>query len=48
MNFEEALKSMREGKRVKRYGWRNLLDLTRKWYPIFVEDILATDWEIVE
>lgn len=58
MNIIEAAQAMKEGKRVKRPGWKKG-EFIKRYYsniedqnyeePLFwLEDILATDWEIVE
>lgn len=59
MKFEEALKAMREGKKVSLYGRIYRIDETDLvsqgrdddyWDTVFISgwDILSEDWEIVD
>lgn len=58
MKFEDALKAMREGKKVKTTYSPNLwLENEEIWYkckqgifnyPLSTQDILAEDWEVVD
>ena len=45
MNFEEAVKAMKEGKQIKRKGGFQLLNIHNNFC---LEEIEATDWEIVD
>ena len=59
MKFEEALKAMREGKKVSLYGRIYRIDETDLvsqgrdddyWDTVFISgwDILSEDWEVVD
>ena len=55
MDFNEAVNSLRAGKKVKRPDWRNYIEQLEKAYrwvdsglrvSLDADDIEATDWEI--
>lgn len=59
LNFLEAAQKMKEGKRLKRSGWKNQYIQLQGVFPEFIDDrgeeisfsimeIEATDWEVVE
>ena len=47
-DFSEALRRMKEGKKVRRNGCYFSLSINKYWHFFSLDDILATDWEEVE
>lgn len=45
MKFEEALKHLRDGKKIARNGWHKPFG---EYSSIMLPDMLAEDWEVVE